>query len=58
MLFEGCAFYIIIYEKSVFDGPVGLGYHFIHQSHSLVLDAVNDFSIALGMSYAGMSKEF
>ena len=59
MLFEGCVFYIILYVvKSVFDSPVGLGYQFINQSDSLVLDAVNDFSIALGMSYAGMSKEF
>ena len=52
MLFEGCVFYIILYVvKSVFDSPVGLGYQFINQSDSLVLDAVNDFCIALGMSY-------
>ena len=59
MLFEGCVFYIILYVvKSVFDSPVGLGYQFINQSDSLVLDAVNDFSIALGMPNAGMPKEF
>ena len=58
MLFEGCVLHYYIWGNLSLMVPVGLGYHFIHQSHSLVLDAVNDFSIALGMSYAGMSKEF